>query len=151
MCSACGTVQSAAAGGAVVAAAQDRVQRHARTLGILWLVMAALSCIPVLVMLVLGTVSGAAIAGSADAPPIARVLGPALFYGIAVVVGVFTLACFFAGWGLLKLRSWGRPVAIVMGVLVLLHPPLGTALGIYTLWVLLSSGADRQYAALARA
>jgi len=151
VCSACGAAQSLAAGTAVVPSAQDRVLRHHRALGILWLVLAALTCIPVLVMLAIGAVSGAALSASPDAPPIARVVGPALFVGIAAIVGVFTLACFFAGWGLLKLRPWGRVVAIVMAFLVLLNMPFGTALGIYTLWVLLSTGADQQYAALARA
>jgi hypothetical protein len=150
-CAACGTVQSLPTGSAVVPSAQDRVLRHHRTLGILWLVLAALTCIPIVVMLAIGAVSGAAISAAPDAPPIARLIGPALFVGIAAFVGVFTLGCFFAGWGLLKLRSWGRPVAIVMGILVLLNMPFGTALGIYTLWVLLSSGADQQYAALVHA
>lgn len=147
LCAACGVAQSAAA---PVVPAGNRVQQHVKTLAVLWLVLAAITLIPVFVLAIIGTVVGAGLAHAANVPPAARIFGPALFYGIACVVALFTAATFAAGWGLLKLRSWGRTVAIVMGVLVLLHPPLGTALGIYTLWVLLASGADQQYRAMAQ-
>jgi len=45
-------------------------------------------------------------------------------------------AGFFAGWGLLQREEWARTVALVVGFLALLNVPIGTALGIYTLWVL---------------
>ncbi len=149
MCAACGVAQSAAA---PVVPAGNRVQQHVNTLAVLWLVLAAITLIPVIILVIAGTVVGATVAHSANVPPAARIFGPvfALFYGIACVVALFTAATFAAGWGLLKLRTWGRTVAIVMGVLVLLHPPLGTALGIYTLWVLLATGADQQYRAMAQ-
>src|SRR6266852_3303715 len=63
-----------------------------------------------------------------------------------IVVGAFwlipsivlmTLAC--VGWGLLQRQPWARTIAIVLGILALFHPPFGTALGIYTLWVLLAA------------
>jgi hypothetical protein len=49
------------------------------------------------------------------------------------------------GWGLMKHQSWARIAAIVLGVLALFHPPFGTALGIYTLWVLVSGDAGTEY------
>jgi len=42
-----------------------------------------------------------------------------------------------AAWGLMEREPWGRIVAIVAAVLSLLRFPLGTALGIWTLVVLL--------------
>jgi len=42
-----------------------------------------------------------------------------------------------AGWGLLERTQWGRVVAIIAAFLSLLKFPLGTALGIWTLIVLL--------------
>jgi len=58
---------------------------------------------------------------------------------------------FVAGWGLLKREEWGRVVSLVVGFLALLNVPIGTALGIYTLWVLLPSHSEQDYNALARA
>ncbi|MFY9559434.1 MAG: hypothetical protein WAQ52_04300 [Terriglobales bacterium] len=47
-------------------------------------------------------------------------------------------------------QPWARISAIVLGILALFHPPLGTALGIYTLWVLFSNNAGPEYDRLAR-
>jgi ABC-type spermidine/putrescine transport system permease subunit II len=57
---------------------------------------------------------------------------------------------FLAGFGLLERRPWARSLAIVLGVIALLHPPLGTALGIYTLWVLLPNESEQEYRRTAR-
>ena len=53
---------------------------------------------------------------------------------------------FVAGWGLLNREPWGRVLALVLGFIALIHVPLGTALGIYTLWVLLPANAEDEYA-----
>jgi hypothetical protein len=42
-----------------------------------------------------------------------------------------------AAWGLHERTQWGRIVAIVAAILNLVHPLFGTALGIWTLVVLL--------------
>ena len=57
---------------------------------------------------------------------------------ICVVMTVLALPGIIAGIGLLKMKSWARILAIIIGCLDLLHIPFGTALGVYTLWVLLN-------------
>jgi hypothetical protein len=57
---------------------------------------------------------------------------------ICVIMTVLAIPGIIAGIGLLRMKSWGRILAIVVGCLDLLHIPFGTALGIYTLWVLLN-------------
>jgi len=52
---------------------------------------------------------------------------------------------------LLQRENWARIFALVMGFIALLNVPLGTALGVYTLWVLLPSQSDDEYQALAEA
>jgi len=60
---------------------------------------------------------------------------------IAIVIGgflaVLALPGIIGGWALYAGRSWGRPVVLVLGILHLLNFPLGTALGVYTIWALL--------------
>jgi hypothetical protein len=67
-----------------------------------------------------------------------------LFLGGAVL-GIIT------GWGLLQRQSWARMLAIIFGCFSLLDIPLGTALGIYTLWVLLPSKSEEEYRQIASA
>ena len=50
-----------------------------------------------------------------------------------------------AGWGLWHRKSWARVLALILGFLALLRFPLGTSLGIYTLWVMLSREAGAEY------
>jgi hypothetical protein len=56
---------------------------------------------------------------------------------IAVIALIGGLPRIIGGWGLLAKQHWARIVVLIVGILNLLHFPLGTALGIYTLWVLL--------------
>jgi hypothetical protein len=55
-----------------------------------------------------------------------------------------------AGFGLMQKTYWGRWVAIVAGILAILHFPFGTAMGIWTLVVLLKAPNAAGYEALAR-
>lgn len=50
-----------------------------------------------------------------------------------------------AGWGLLEQAQWGRIVAIVAAILSLIKFPFGTALGIWTLVVLLGDRNSTLY------
>jgi len=67
-----------------------------------------------------------------------------------VVVKAF--AGFAVGWGLLQREPWARTVAVVLAfVSLFFNVPFGTALGIYTLWVLLPAKSDAEYEEEARA
>jgi hypothetical protein len=73
--------------------------------------------------------------------------------GLAVVIVLITsvgaLLALAAGVSLLMRKSWGRIFAIVIGILALITIPFGTALGIYTLWVLAPSTSAAEYDAIA--
>jgi hypothetical protein len=47
--------------------------------------------------------------------------------------------------GCWQYRPWARIVAIVVAILGIMHFPLGTALGIYALWALLSEPGRNFY------
>ena len=57
---------------------------------------------------------------------------------VCILITVLAIPGIIAGIGLLRMKSWARIVAIIVGCLNLLHVPFGTALGVYTLWVLLN-------------
>lgn len=50
-----------------------------------------------------------------------------------------------AGYGLLHRRSWGRVIAIIVAGFNLFNIPVGTALGIYALWLLTDERAPAQF------
>ncbi len=59
--------------------------------------------------------------------------------GMAVVIFSVVLSApgIIGGFGLLRRKNWARITLIILGFLNLINLPFGTALGIYTLWVLL--------------
>ena len=131
---------------------RSRVRDHVRLLGILWMAYSALYLVSgVLVLVAVKLFIGGTIhIQGGPSPEMTVWLRP-----LATAVGWLILAIaatgFFTGWGLLQREEWARPVALIGGFLALLRIPLGTALGIYTLWVLLPSQSDEEYRALAQA
>src|SRR5262249_42171629 len=122
-------------GQAVGALAQpSRLERHLRSLGILWIVVGALFLIPSLFLLGLGGLSSIALPFTDE---IARTVGPIVIFLGGCTLLILAAGGVCVGWGLMQYRGWARSVAVVLGVLALFHFPIGTALGIYTLWVLL--------------
>jgi hypothetical protein len=135
----------------VVPLPASRVARHLQTLGILWVVFAAycvLRWLLVLPFLHMALGHGRWVAGS-DAWMMSPFHpGGWLLHFIAIIVFARAILSLAVGVALLTRQPWGRIFAIVIAVLTLLKPILGTILGIYTLWVLLECSADRNYAQL---
>ena len=131
---------------------RSRVREHVRLVGILWMAYSALYAVGgVVVIMVAQVIFGRVIHIPNGPPPEVTVwLRPILsFVGWLLLVKAAT--GFIAGWGLLRRQEWARTVALVVGFVALLNVPIGTALGIYTLWVLLPAQSDEEYKALAKA
>jgi len=143
-CQSCGKAFGGASAMPVATLGWGRVARHVRPLGIIWIILSAFRLIPGLFLIGIFHVAGAYIPGV-----------PFFVHGIASGIGLVFIATgvlgLAAGWGLLQRESWARMLAIVLGVLNLLDPPFGTAVGIYTLWVLLPGDSEREYRELPRA
>jgi hypothetical protein len=124
----------------------SRVAGHVRLLGIFWL---AYSAIQLMGSWFLASVFPRFFEGWGWSPHI-----PFLVGGLLRFVGWLLLARgllgVIAGWGLLDRQPWARILAIVLAVFTLFHLVLGTALGIYTLWVLLPGESEREYRQIAR-
>ncbi len=75
-------------------------------------------------------------------------LGQAIFHVVWVAIVLRAGLAIVAAWGLYERTQWGRIVAIVAAFLNLLHPLIGTALGIWTLVVLLGYQNSTLYAQL---
>lgn len=143
-CSACG---KPIAGTIIGYPRRSRLQEHVRLLAIFWFAFGAFEMLGGIVLTVLANTLFVHLAHmdvpQAGAPPL-TFLQP-----LMSVIGIFVLSKGFAGllagWGLLNRERWGRVLALVLGFLALIHPPLGTALGIYTLWVLLPAHSEAEY------
>lgn len=124
--------------------ANSRVSGHIRLLGILWLAMSAFRLIPGFFLLAMFRHNNFLF------PPEV----PFFVHGLIRAAGSVLLASavvgIMAGWGLLERAPWARMLAIVVGCVNLIDMPFGTALGAYTLWVLLPSASEEEYRGMAR-
>jgi hypothetical protein len=132
-----------AAGVPPVGSVASHLSKHIRALGILWLVLSALRLVPSAGMLFFTpwTPFFPFHSGGFLAP---------VFAAFRIVFLATAVAGLIAGWGLLERAPWARTLALVVGVLSLVHIPFGTALGIYTLWVLGPSESAREFNRTAR-
>lgn len=124
---------------------------HVKIVGILHIVFGALGMVVAIGLLVFfGGLAGAIGAGSHGEDSAAIPAGILGVIGIIVCIVVMLLSIpgLIAGIGLVKFRPWARILGIVISALDLLSVPFGTALGVYGLWVLLSTETEalfRQY------
>jgi hypothetical protein len=106
---------------------------HIKVLGFIYII--AGSILVVLGLALLGVVGGAGLfSGDRQAIFVTGVVGTAL----AAFFLVLSLPSIVAGIGLLKRREWARILTIILGVFHLFGFPIGTAIGVYTLYVLLN-------------
>ncbi len=124
----------------------SRVQEHVRLVGILWLALSALSVLAGLVLLIFATELIPHIQQSGRAGREFPGEFLTTFLGvIGVAVLIKAAAGFAAGYGLLQREPWARTLTLVLSFLALFNIPFGTALGIYSLWVLFPAESEREY------
>jgi hypothetical protein len=158
-CSSCGKAVVAAPFAPQAAAAQTqttadgRVQRHLQVLASLWLASGILRFAEVGSIFIAGQMlpflMGWGVPGHAGNWPFNFL--PFGLYSIGALLAFFGVAHIILAWGLFQREPWARVLGLVLGILALLRPPLGTALGVYTLWVLLPQHSGQEYERLSRA
>jgi hypothetical protein len=123
---------------------EREVQQHATILG--WLHIVSQTIVLLCGCFVFALLVG--IGAITDDPTAFAILGVT---GTAVGALLLLLAIpgIVAGVGLLQRRGWGRVLAMVVGFLGLVNFPIGTAIGIYTFWVLLQDAAADVFASSA--
>jgi hypothetical protein len=128
-----------------------RVQEHVRLVGLLWLAFSAFNVIGGVVLYVLANtlLVHRNIAGTESGPP--PFVTP-LLSAVAILLLAKAACGFFAGWGLLQHERWARVVTLVLAFITsFTNIPFGTALAVYTMWVLLPAESEREYDALGAA
>ena len=120
---------------------QHGMQQHVPILGWLYVVSHAVFLTGGFVFLLLAGL--APVAGETEPIWMLGVVGT----GVDLLMAALGLPGLLAGYGLLTRKPWGRLLAMAIGILGLVNFPLGTAIGIYTLWVLTQPAASEYFVA----
>jgi hypothetical protein len=111
------------------------VRSHVNLLGILQLTWGAMGLLLATSLMLLG--AGAADIARTSGDPLTAIFTALLFAFFAAVLGAAGWANAWAGRAVRNHRPQGRTVTLALAALNLFVLPFGTALGIYSLWVLL--------------
>ena len=107
------------------------MQQHLTILGWLYIALGAFGVLAaVFILVIMGGVGLAS--GDAGSAAIMGIIG----FFVAIFAAIMSLPSLIGGWGLLNGKSWSRILVLVVGCLQLLGFPVGTAIGVYTIWAL---------------
>lgn len=110
-----------------------RMDKHVTLLGALFIAYHVIGLlVGFVIMTVLSTI------GCLSGDPVAVTILSTIGVGIGMFLIVLSIPGLVAGIWLLMRRPWARILALIVGAFQLIDIPLGTALGIYTFWVLLN-------------
>jgi len=142
--------------------APPRVRTHLPILGVLWIVYIVLhtfGCliglmwmrvmmrvVPQVILHQPGVDAQAAVMAQQIIPHMFAVMLPISMAICALCLAFYGVVCY----GLMARKTWGRILAIIAAIFALLNLPFGTAIGIYTLWVLAPEASKHEYDALVR-
>jgi hypothetical protein len=118
------------------------MEKHVTIVAALRIAFSALGILAA-VIIFLAVVGGGLISGDSDAMRVTAIVGPS----IALVLVLVSLPGIIGGIGLLRYKQWARILVIILAILGLFNIPIGTALGIYTLWVLFQDETAQLFAA----
>jgi len=116
------------------------MKSHVNFLGVLQLTWGTIGLVLGVSLLLLAG-GAAAIARSTPGDPWTAIMTSLLFVLFAAALGLGGWANIWVGRGLRQLRAVGRTGAFIVSVINLFVLPFGTALAIYSFWVLLHNDA----------
>ena len=118
---------------------------HVTVIGILFAAFGAIGIAMGLTFFLVFALAGAG-AGDSEALAILGMIG-AILGGLIVLLSIPSMV---GGIALVQRRSWARMLVLVLAGLNLINIPIGTALGIYTIWALTRPEVVQLLAAEAR-
>ncbi len=119
---------------------------HVKILGILNMVWGGLIVLAGgIVLLVFGGIAGFLGLSSGNDSVVAAPIMALIGLGIAFLVVLVGLPGIIGGWGLLNFKGWARILMIIVSILHLPTVPIGTALGVYGIWVLFNQETERLF------
>jgi len=109
------------------------MKKHITILGALYI---ACGCLQILIAMIVFSlvVGGGVLSCDEEAIAVTTAVGST----IAFFLILMAVPGFIGGIGLLKYRRWARILVLILGCLNLFSVPLGTALGVYTIWVVMA-------------
>ena len=129
------------------------MEKHVTLVGILNIVYRSLAIIGALVLFVLAFGFGYFMEFISrfnhkemhEIPPEVLNIVPIILAFVGVLIMIFSIAGIIGAVGVIKKKEWGRITLLIVSFFSLLSIPLGTILGVYSIWVLLNDETIRLF------
>ena len=116
------------------------MDKHVKLLGILNIVFGGLGlAVAIAVVVVAGGFGAVQTSFGDDTAGLAALI-------LVVFQMIVSIPCIIAGFGVLRYGNWARMMLTIVSALNILNIPIGTTLGAYGLWVLLSEETEPLFA-----
>ncbi len=112
----------------------DAMETHVKIVAILMIIWGALAALSTLVVL---GVTG--VGAQAQMPGFMQ----GMMGVFALLLATLAVLAITGGYGLINRKDWARTLTFIVAILSLFSFPVGTAFGIYTLWVMTRTGTKR--------
>jgi hypothetical protein len=109
-----------------------RMKQHVKVVGALHIGLGSLGILIACIVFVV-LVGIARLADDVEAPRVLEFIGTVT----AIFLSLISLPGIIGGIGLLQEREWARILVLILSGLNLFNVPIGTAVGLYSIWVLL--------------
>jgi hypothetical protein len=122
------------------------MEKHVTVVGAIHIAFSALGimgAVTALLFIVGGGLIGGFFSGEEAVVAITAIVGTAIAFWAALL----SVPGIVGGVGLLKWKSWARYLVLVLAVLDLFNIPIGTAVGVYSIWVLVQDETARLFSA----
>ncbi|MBN1291753.1 MAG: hypothetical protein JXB48_07925 [Candidatus Latescibacteria bacterium] len=116
------------------------MEKHITLVGALYIGFGILGMIASFIIFAALTFAGV-MSGNMQAFSILSVIA----FAVITLIVIFSALDIFCGIGLLRRKSWARMLGLILAVLSLFHIPIGTAKGIYSIWVLIHDDTVRLF------
>ena len=119
------------------------MRKHVTIIGALYIGMGVLLILAAIIVAVTLLGAGWITLTSGENLPFWILLTVTLVTGFFLLL--FAVPHIVAGIGLLNLKPWSRYLAMVLAVFGLFNIPVGTAIGVYTLWALVQDKVEQLF------
>jgi hypothetical protein len=121
------------------------MRQHVTVIGALHIGFGLLGLLVALIVFT-AIVGGGLLSGDAEAITITSIVGSAIAFFLILVSAPGVIV----GIGLLRLHAWARIAAMILAVFNLVNFPLGTAVAVYTIWILMQDETAQLFASDSR-
>jgi hypothetical protein len=117
-----------------------KMRKHVTTVAIIQIVRSSLWLI-----ITIASVVGLSIALGVVEDEIAQKVLRIVIVTFPVFLGIFAILGLVAGIGLLSFKPWARIMTLIITGMGCLAIPIGTLIGVYSIWVLMQSESTRLF------